>query len=119
MKSAAQTVDDSRYMVIELLKEPTGPAREDDRRQSRRHTVTLPATLTATDGTGRCLDVRVHDISLHGAGLRSDVPLTTGEEFFLDIGVGLLKLHARVRIANARARRDGAWAAGAVFSSVE
>ena len=40
------TVDQCRYMVIELLKEPTDPAREDDRRQSRRHTVTLPATLT-------------------------------------------------------------------------
>jgi hypothetical protein len=102
-------------MVIELLKEPTEPTPADDRRQSRRHTVTLPATLTATDGTDRRLEVRVRDISLHGAGLRSDVPTEVGGEWHLDVGAGLLKLHARVRIVNSRIRRDGSWQMGATF----
>jgi hypothetical protein len=113
-------------MIVELLEEPTGqtagsqPTRE--RRRSRRHGVALPATLTAVAGAGAGVDpapaipVRVRDISLHGAGLRCDGPFAEGAEFYLDIGAGLLKLHARVRVMNVRLRRDGSWDVGTAFS---
>jgi hypothetical protein len=103
-------------MNVELLTEPpaeqAGPAH--DRRRSRRHAVAIPATLTPFAGVDP-IPVEVRDISLHGAGLRCAAEVAAGDEFFLDIGAGTLKLHARVRVANARPRRDGTWDVGASF----
>jgi hypothetical protein len=108
-------------MIVELLDEPVkgGPACE--RRRSRRHAIAMPATLSAAGdaaavaGPAPAIDVRVRDISLHGAGLRCDAPVPVGAEFYLDIGAGLLKLHARVRVMNVRLRQDGSWDVGAAF----
>jgi hypothetical protein len=107
-------------MIVELLKDPPqepAAAGGAERRRSRRHAVTLPATVTPADEAFGIapIDVRVKDISLHGAGLRLDGPLATGAVFLLDIGAGPLKLHARVRVKNARLRKDGAWDIGTEF----
>jgi hypothetical protein len=47
--------------------------------------------------------------------LRTAAPLAIGEAYHLDIGPGPLKLHARVRVVNARQRRDGMWDVGVEF----
>jgi hypothetical protein len=105
-------------MVVELLKDPPAPARPTaagaERRRSRRHAVAVAATLLP-GGAADPLEVQVRDVSLHGAGLRCASPLTAGEEYQLDIGAGPLKLHARVRVVNARRRRDGTWDVGTAF----
>ena len=107
-------------MVVELLKDPPDPKTlpaGSERRRSRRHTVTLPATLQPageTDSASK-IAVTVRDVSLHGAGIRCNVPLPIGEVYTLDIGAGPLNLHARVKIASLRKRRDGTWDLGAAF----
>lgn len=106
-------------MIVELLKDPPpeklpGGA---DRRRSRRHAVTLPATLLpdGESGAGAKLEVVVRDVSLHGAGLQTEVPLAIDATYTLDIGAGPLNLHARVRVASARKGRDGKWNVGVSF----
>src|SRR5205085_59648 len=61
----------------------------------------------------------VVDELLRGAGVRSDLPVAADAHYFLDIGAGLLKLHARVRVVSTRLRRDGSWDVGTAFCTVE
>jgi hypothetical protein len=106
-------------MVVELLKDPPPPEKlpaGSDRRRSRRHVVTLPATLLpegSKDASAK-LEVVVRDVSLHGAGLRCEVPLAAGDMYVLDIGAGPLNLHARIRVASCR-KRGGTWDVGVEF----
>jgi hypothetical protein len=106
-------------MIVELLKDPPPekPPQGAERRRSRRVPVLLPATLLPLDqkDASLALELQVRNISLHGAGLRVAAPLPVDEVFHLDIGPGPLKLHARVRVANARQRRDGMWDVGVEF----
>jgi hypothetical protein len=106
-------------MIVELLKEPPAgtPPKGAERRRSRRVPVLLPATLLPIDETDAslALELQVRNISLHGAGLRMAAPLAVNEAYHLDIGPGPLKLHARVRVMNARQRRDGMWDVGVEF----
>lgn len=106
-------------MIVELLKDPPPPKdlpTGADRRRSRRHPVTLPATLLpeGAQGPDAKLEVVVRDVSLHGAGLGSDVPLAVGDAYLLDIGAGPLNLHARVRVASCR-KRGAMWNVGVEF----
>ena len=106
-------------MVVELLNDPP-PSKSPsgaERRRSRRHAVTLDATLLLVGEQDRSneLKVNVRDISLHGAGIRCGVPLAAGEMYFIDIGAGPLKLHSRVKISASRKRRDGTYDVGAEF----
>jgi hypothetical protein len=111
-------------MVVELLKDPPPPDKlpaGSERRRSRRHPVTLPATLLpdrakgASGAAAAKMDVVVRDVSLHGAGLKCDAPMTVGDLFVLDVGAGPLNLHARVRVVSSRKARDGKWNVGVEF----
>jgi hypothetical protein len=106
-------------MIVELLKDPPPgkPPEGAERRRSRRVPVLLPATLLPLQerDASLALELQVRNISLHGAGLRTAAPLAIGEAYHLDIGPGPLKLHARVRVVNARQRRDGMWDVGVEF----
>jgi len=109
---------DDYEMIVELLKDPpaepvpTGA----ERRRSRRHLVTLPATLSAIEGNpGDSLEVQVRNISLHGAGLSCAAPPAVEGTYRLNIGAGPLQLNARVKIVSARRQRDGTWNIGAEF----
>jgi hypothetical protein len=105
-------------MIVELLRdpplEPTPTGAE--RRRSRRHCVTLPAMLSPLDDTNaEVLEVQVRNISLHGAGFNSPVPLAAETVHRLHIGAGPLQLNARIRIISARQQRDQTWNIGAEF----
>jgi hypothetical protein len=111
-------------MVVELLKDPPPPEKlpvGSERRRSRRHSVALPATLLpeiakgASGAAAAKIDVTVRDVSLHGAGLKCETPMTLGDAFVLDVGAGPLNLHARVRVVSSRKGRDGKWNVGVEF----
>lgn len=111
-------LSDRRKMTVELLQEPPQkPAPEGcERRRSRRHDATVPATLTRCDSPEEKLDIEVRDISLHGAGFHASLPLAPGDRFLIDIGGGPLRLHARLRVVNCRLdRRNGHYKIGAEF----
>ena len=106
-------------MIVELLKDPPPPEKlpaGSERRRSRRHAVTLPATLQPAGAKGNRgkMEVTVRDVSLHGAGLRCTSAMTIGDTFILDVGAGPLNLHARVRVASSR-KRGGTWDVGVEF----
>jgi hypothetical protein len=111
-------------MNVELLREPP-PTPADlsptgiERRRSRRFPHTTLALLSppaATAARPQPTQVIVLNVSLHGVGLRSSVPLNVGDSYAIDIGNGQLKLNARVTIANCRPRGDGTYDVGAAFA---
>jgi hypothetical protein len=105
-------------MIVELLRDPPAePAPKGaERRRSRRHPVTLPATISAVENeTGEAMDVQVRNISLHGAGLSCAAPLVVESAHRLHIGAGPLQLNARIKIVSVRLQRDGSWNIGVEF----
>lgn len=105
-------------MIVELLRDPPlepVPAGA-ERRRSRRHPVTLPATLSSIENaSSNAAEVQVRNISLHGAGLNCAAPLVVDSAHTLHIGAGPLQLNARIRIVSVRLQRDGSWNIGAEF----
>jgi hypothetical protein len=88
---------------------PTPAANCPDRRRSSRETQNLPAWLSSAAG-GRSEsghNVTLVDLSIHGAGFRSDVPLRPGDAHWLVVAGSTLRLSTRLKIVTCRPHPDG------------
>ena len=87
-----------------------------DRRRSHREPVVTVGTLRmATDAREGGRQVLVHDVSLHGVGMRTTFELELGEFFMIEIGVGPLHLSSRLHVVRVRPLKDGTYDIGGEF----
>lgn len=88
-----------------------------ERRRSFRQERATPAWLSAATGSnrGNGFHVTIKDLSLHGAGLITDRPLTKQETHWMIVADHSLRLSTRVRIVSCRKREDGGWDVGCEF----
>jgi hypothetical protein len=90
----------------------TGPAPAGypvERRRSTREKKDLPAWLSAAAGSRSesGFNVTVLDLSLHGAGLLIDKPLTIGATHWMVVSGKSLRLSTRLQIVSCRPNADG------------
>lgn len=80
-----------------------------ERRRSAREKKDLPAWLSAAAGSRSesGFNVTVLDLSLHGAGLAIDKPLTIGATHWMVVSGRSLRLSTRLQIVSCRPREDG------------
>ncbi len=87
-----------------------------DRRRSHREPVVTAGTLRlASDKREGGRQVLVHDVSLHGVGMRTTFQLELDDVFMIEIGVGPLRLSSRLRVARVRPLKDGTYDIGGEF----
>lgn len=81
-----------------------------ERRRSTREKKDLPAWLSAAAGSRSesGFNVTVLDLSLHGAGLLVEVPLTVGATHWMVVSGKSLRLSTRLQIVSCRPNADGA-----------
>jgi len=60
-------------------------------------------------------EVIIRDVSRHGVGFSSGVPLEIGEMCLIRIGMGPMKLAKRMRVVNCETRQDRTYAIGGEF----
>ena len=92
-------------------------AAADERRRSPRHRRDTPAWLSAASGsrTGKGFNVQIKDLSLHGVGFVSDIPMRRNDSHWMVIADRSLRLSTRVRVVATRQREDGKWDVGGEF----
>jgi hypothetical protein len=88
-----------------------------ERRRSRRHERATPAWLSAASGSdrGNGFNVKIKDLSLHGAGFIADRALSTRDTHWMVIADQSLRLSTRVRIVSCNKREDGLFDVGGEF----
>ena len=94
---------------------PAGPDPRDRRRSHREPVVTVGTLRSPETPKAPGRQVLVHDVSLHGVGMRTTFPLELSEFFIIDIGVGPLHLSSRLRMARVRELKDGTYDIGGEF----
>jgi hypothetical protein len=87
-----------------------------ERRRSTREPVFTVGRISCVDADGVCnQEVMVTDVSLHGCGFRCHVELDETSIYEIEIGVGPLHLHSKMRLVRVRLRSDGSYDIGAQF----
>jgi hypothetical protein len=90
----------------------------DDRRRSYRHPLGAAGVLMRENDSEPGADsvhVLVFNVSIHGVGFRSTVPMKIDARRRLRIGSGPLFLAARLKVVSSRVRADGTYDIGAEF----
>ena len=88
-----------------------------DRRRSHREQVVALGKLHSLDASdrGHSIQVLVTNLSLHGCGVRCAQAPRPGALYQLDLQIGPLELHSRLRIIRAFGRADGTTELGCEF----
>ncbi len=88
-----------------------------ERRRSHRETVVAIGRLIPIDHSdeGRCIQVLITDLSLHGLDFRSAIAPRDGAFYRVEMSVGPLSLTSRLRVIRASMRSDGTYEIGAEF----
>ncbi|MFT3784578.1 MAG: PilZ domain-containing protein [Tepidisphaeraceae bacterium] len=88
-----------------------------ERRRSHRESVVALGRLTPLDATDtvRPLQVLVTDVSLHGCDFRAALEPRNGGFYRIDLNVGPLTLHSRLRVMRIAPRSDGTFEVGGEF----
>ena len=88
-------------------------AAADERRRSERYPYVVEAWLSS-DST-EPIELKTANLSRHGVRLTLERPLTVGEFFTIEIGVGRQALLSEVRVVSCFATEDGMYDVGAEF----
>jgi hypothetical protein len=100
-------------MSADMRATTTSPATRaavaENRRRGRRHRLDIPAELVpATDmGAAAAIAVRITELSVGGAGLRSPEQLEIGAVYEVRSFDTLIPVDTRIRIISQRKTRDG------------
>jgi hypothetical protein len=102
---------------IDMREEDDEIALADRRREERKPTDRMTGRLYAPGDQKHLFakDVTIVDLSLHGAGLRSTLPMKVGKLYGLELRGNWMNLSSRIRVVSCREGEGGEYDVGVKF----